>query len=77
MTTISSQSSLDSKIKSICDIMRRSNAAGALAYVPELSWILFLRILDEREELEQTEAEIVGASFTPSLSYPYRWQEEI
>ena len=75
MTTISSQSSLDSKIKSICDIMRRSNAAGALQYVPELSWILFLRILDEREELEQTESQIVGASFTPSLSYPYRWQD--
>ena len=75
MTTISSQSSLNSKIKSICDIMRRSNAAGALQYVPELSWILFLRILDEREELEQTESQIVGASFTPSLSYPYRWQD--
>ena len=75
MEKITSQSSLDSKIKSICDIMRRSNAAGALQYVPELSWILFLRILDDREELEQKEAEIVGASFTPSLSYPYRWQD--
>ena len=30
--------------------MRRSNCAGALQYVPELTWILFLRILDEREE---------------------------
>ena len=29
--------------------MRRSNCAGALQYVPELTWILFLRILDERE----------------------------
>ena len=37
--------------------MRRANYAGALQYVPELSWILFLRILDEREELEAEEAD--------------------
>lgn len=30
-------------IKSICDIMRRSGRAGALQYVPELTWMLFLR----------------------------------
>jgi len=29
---------------SICNITRRSNCAGALQYVPELTWILFLRI---------------------------------
>ena len=75
MTTISAQSSLDSRILSICDIMRRSNAASALQYIPELTWLLFLRILDEREELEATEAQIVDSPFTPSLSYPYRWQD--
>jgi type I restriction enzyme M protein len=55
--------------------MRRSNYAGALQYVPELSWILFLRILDERETLEAEQAEAVGAPFTPSLQAPYRWQD--
>lgn len=44
--------SVDQAVKSICDIMRRGNCAGALQYVPELTWILFLRILDEREERE-------------------------
>ena len=72
MTTISSQSSLDSKVYSICDIMRRGNLSGALEYIPELTWLLFLRILDEREELEAAENQIVGRLFTPSLSYPYR-----
>ena len=38
--------------------MRRSNCAGALQYVPEVTWILFLRILDEREEIEADEAPI-------------------
>src|SRR5690349_20900208 len=69
------QGSLNGAIKSIADIMRRSNCAGALQYVPELTWILFLRILDERETREADEAEAVGANFTPSLKAPYRWQD--
>src|SRR3990170_4290152 len=65
--------SVNSYIKSICDIMRRSNCAGALQYVPELTWMLFLRILDEREEEEARNAAAVGVRFTPSLQAPYRW----
>lgn len=47
--TIPTQQSLNAAVWSVCDIMRRSNLAGALQYVPELTWLLFLRILDERE----------------------------
>src|SRR5438552_4336131 len=73
--TLLSQQSVNSAVKSICDIMRRSNCAGALQYVPELTWILFLRILDERETREAEEAEAVDSEFTPSLEAPYRWQD--
>ena len=69
------QQSVNSAIKSICDIMRRSNCAGAMQYVPELTWILFLRILDEREHREAEESKAVGQSFTPSLEAPYRWRD--
>lgn len=69
------QQSVNSAIKSICDIMRRSNCAGAMQYVPELTWILFLRILDEREEREAEEAEAVSAEYSPSLKSPYRWRD--
>jgi type I restriction enzyme M protein len=69
------QQSVNSAVKAICDIMRRSNCAGALQYVPELTWILFLRILDERETREAEEAEAVGSEFRPSLTAPYRWQD--
>jgi len=55
--------------------MRRSNCAGAMQYVPELTWILFLRILDERETQEAEAAEIVGAEFSASIDAPYRWQD--
>jgi type I restriction enzyme M protein len=69
------QQSLNDYIWNICDILRRSNVAGALQYVPELTWILFLRILDEREEQEAEEAEAVGESYMPSLVSPYRWRD--
>ncbi|MBN2103498.1 N-6 DNA methylase [bacterium] len=69
------QQSVDQAVKSICDIMRRGNVAGALQYVPELTWILFLRILDEREEREVQECEAVGIPFKQSLQAPYRWRD--
>ena len=66
---------MDSAIWSICDIMRRGNVASALQYVPELTWILFLRILDETEDREAQEADAVGAPYTYSLKKPYRWKD--
>src|SRR5258707_12002858 len=73
--TIAGTRSLSAFVKSICDIMRRGNCASALQYVPELTWILFLRILDEKEEREQQEAEALGIPFRPSLEAPYRWRD--
>ena len=35
-----STQSLSAFVKGICDVMRRSNCASALQYVPELTWIL-------------------------------------
>jgi len=72
---IASTQSLTSFVKSICDVMRRSNCASALQYVPELTWILFLRILDAQEAKAREEAEAVGADFSPALHSPYRWQD--
>jgi type I restriction enzyme M protein len=55
--------------------MRRSNCASALQYVPELTWILFLRILDAQEAKAREESQAVGADFSPALTSPYRWQD--
>ncbi|MBL8511410.1 MAG: N-6 DNA methylase [Betaproteobacteria bacterium] len=73
--TIASTQSLSSFVKSICDVMRRSNCASALQYVPELTWILFLRILDAQEMREAEQTEVLGAEFSPALRSPYRWQD--
>src|SRR5438034_5470498 len=69
------QQSVDAAIWSICDVMRRGNVASALQYVPELTWILFLRILDETEDREAQEAEAVGVRHSFSLKAPYRWKD--
>ena len=66
---------IDAAVWGACDILRRSNVAGALQYVPELSWLLFLRVLDLREEREAEEAAAFGNDFTPSLAAPFRWRD--
>ncbi len=73
--TISDQSSMNSYIKSICDIMRRDKTKGAMQYIPELTWMMFLRILDEKEQEEEMQCEAVGKSFVSSLKEPYRWRD--
>ena len=72
---IGSTQSLSAFVKSICDVMRRSNCASALQYVPELTWILFLRILDAQESRDAEQADALGATFSPALRSPYRWQD--
>ncbi|MBO0699947.1 MAG: SAM-dependent DNA methyltransferase [Zavarzinella sp.] len=69
------QQSVDQAIWAVCDIMRRGNVASALQYVPELTWILFLRILDETEDREAEETETVGGRYAYSLKKPYRWKD--
>jgi len=72
---LGTQQSVDAAVWSICDVMRRGNVASALQYVPELTWILFLRILDETEEREAEEAKALGHHYTPSIAKPYRWTD--
>ncbi len=69
------QQSVNQVIKNVCDILRRSNVGSAIHYVPELTWMLFLRILDQREAIEAEAGEAVSAPFTPSIEFPYRWQD--
>ena len=63
-------------IKTLCDIVRRGRHKGARNYIAELTWILFLRMLDNREEREAKRAKATrGGEFSPSLSAPYRWRD--
>lgn len=72
---LSGPQALNQAVWQICDVLRRSNCGSALQYVPELTWILFLRVLDEQEAIEREEAEALGLVYAPSLALPYRWQD--
>lgn len=72
---LSGPQALNQAVWQICDVLRRSNCGSALQYVPELTWMLFLRVLEEQEAIEREEAEALGLVYAPSLVSPYRWQD--
>ena len=72
---LTTPSAVNAAVKTITDTIRRSNCAGAIQYVPELTWMLFLRILDVREAVEEEEAAVTGDEFTPAIVAPYRWRD--
>jgi type I restriction enzyme M protein len=72
---LSSPQALNQSVWQICDVLRRAGVGSAIRYVPELTWILFLRVLDEQEAIEREEAEALGLTYEPSLTSPYRWQD--
>lgn len=50
-----------------------SGCSGALDYMEQSSWLLFLRYLDAREESRQLEAELSGKVYEPALPKKLRW----
>ena len=73
--TWSGPQALNQAVWQICDVLRRAGVGSALRYVPELTWILCLRVLDAQEAIERDEAEALGLDYTPTLPQPWRWQD--
>lgn len=72
---INSVASMNKAIKGICNILRRDKAKGAKLYVPEITWLFFLRYLDIKDFQAEQRALALGQSFEPVLSSPYRWSD--
>ncbi|MBI5015417.1 MAG: SAM-dependent DNA methyltransferase [Deltaproteobacteria bacterium] len=69
-----SREELANDIWRACDIMRRdNNCGGVMEYVEHLSWVLFLKFLDEQEEVFEAEAGLKGRTFTRMIEGKYRW----
>src|SRR5438874_3681603 len=65
---------LGSLIKSARDIMRKDKGLnGDLDRLPMLTWIMFLKFLDDLEVQRETEAELAGKKFQRAIDPPYRW----
>jgi type I restriction enzyme M protein len=67
---------LASIIKSCRDIMRKDKGLnGDLDRLPMLTWIMFLKFLDDMEEIRAEEAKLAGKKFRPAIEPPYRWRD--
>ena len=63
-------------IKSSRQVMRKDKGLnGDLDRLPMLTWIMFLKFLDDLEHLRETEAVLEGKDFQPVIDAPYRWRD--
>jgi type I restriction enzyme M protein len=76
LTPKSTAQQLGSIIKSCRDIMRKDKGLnGDLDRLPMLTWIMFLKFLDDMEHVREEEAKLAGKRFHPGIEAPYRWRD--
>ena len=76
LTAPTTAQSLGSLLKSARDIMRKDKGLnGDLDRLPMLTWIMFLKFLDDLEIQREGEAKLAGKKFKPAVEPPYRWRD--
>ena len=48
---------------------------GDVDRLPMLTWIMFLKFLDDMERVRADEAALEGKPFRPLIDAPYRWRD--
>src|SRR5260370_33673913 len=67
---------LASIIKSSRDIMRKDKGLnGDLDRLPLLTWIMFLKFVDDLELQREQEAKLAASKFRCLIEAPYRWRD--
>lgn len=67
---------LGSIIKSARDKMRKDKGLnGDMDRLPVLTWIMFLKFLDDMERIREEEATLANRRFRPAVEAPYRWRD--
>ena len=67
---------LGSLLKSARDMMRKDKGLnGDLDRLPLLTWIMFLKFLDDLEIQREEEAALAGKKFRAAIEHPYRWRD--
>jgi type I restriction enzyme M protein len=65
---------LENKVNRITDILRRDDGiSGAMHYTEQISWILFLKFLNDLEETKNEDAQLDGEVYNYILDEKYRW----
>lgn len=67
---------LSALIKSVRQILRKDKGLnGDLDRLPLLTWVMFLKFLDDLETRHAEEAELDGRKYEPLIEAPYRWRD--
>lgn len=67
---------LSGLIKTCRNLMRKDKGlSGDADRLPMLTWIMFLKFLDDNEELQELAAQLENRPFRPTLEPPYRWRD--
>lgn len=67
---------LGAVIKSCRQIMRKDKGlSGDLDRLPLLTWVMFLKFLDDMEQIEESRAKMRRAKYRPTIEPPYRWRD--
>lgn len=73
---VTSAQMLSTLVKSARDLMRKDKGLnGDADRLPMLTWIMFLKFLDDLEQVRETQAVLAGKSFRPAIEAPYRWRD--
>lgn len=67
---------LSALIKSARDILRKDKGLnGDIDRLPLLTWVMFLKFLDDLETQHEEEAALDGQPYHPIIESPYRWRD--
>src|SRR5256885_4382223 len=67
---------LGSLLKSARDTMRKDKGLnGDLDRLPLLTWVMFLKFLDDVEHQREQKAALGSKKFRPAIGPPYRWRD--
>src|SRR5450759_4819134 len=67
---------LGSLIKSARDIMRKDKGLnGDLDRLPMFTWIMFLKFLDDSEQIQEQRSVLGGKKYRSAIEAPYRWRD--
>ena len=76
ISKVTNAQAIGSLIKSCRDIMRKDKGLSTdIDRLPILTWLMFLKFLDDLEPLREAEASMTGKRFYPSIDPPYRWRD--
>ncbi|MGY3214506.1 N-6 DNA methylase [Mucilaginibacter sp. HD30] len=63
-------------IKTCRNIMRKDKGMnGDGDRLPMLTWIMFLKFLDDNENLQEINAQLEGKKYHSAIEHPYRWRD--